>query len=179
MVVSARHLIAFLFAFFILNSAFGQTDSVALSEEYFGLGMEVFDYTHRKQATELFTLATQMNPKNAKAQFMAGQSIMLTVNKEKSLPYFRKAWELDSEVDAEILYYLGQAYHHNYKFDSAILFYDRYNRILARSLDLDKSNKINEVNRKLFEARNAIVFVENPVECRDLSSQQQYQLRIS
>ncbi|MEQ8302064.1 MAG: OmpA family protein [Cyclobacteriaceae bacterium] len=163
MVVSARHLIAFLFAFFILNSAFGQTDSVALSEEYFGLGMEVFDYTHRKQATELFTLATQMNPKNAKAQFMAGQSIMLTVNKEKSLPYFRKAWELDSEVDAEILYYLGQAYHHNYKFDSAILFYDRYNRILARSLDLDKSNKINEVNRKLFEARNAIVFVENPV----------------
>ncbi|MEQ9591468.1 MAG: OmpA family protein [Cyclobacteriaceae bacterium] len=164
MVVSARHLIAFLFAFFILNSAFGQTDSVALSEEYFGLGMEVFDYTHRKQATELFTLATQMNPKNAKAQFMAGQSIMLTVNKEKSLPYFRKAWELDSEVDAEILYYLGQAYHHNYKFDSAILFYDRYNRILARSLDLDKSNKINEVNRKLFEARNAIVFVENPVD---------------
>jgi len=144
--------------------SFGQTDSVALAEEYYKMGMEVFDYTHRKQATELFTLATQMNPNNAKAQFMAGQSIMLTVNKEKSLPYFRKAWKLDPEVDEDILYFIGQAYHHNLKFDSAILFYDRYNRILARSLRLDKSIKINDVNRKIFECRNAVIYIENPVD---------------
>lgn len=143
-----------------------QTDSVALSEEYYNLGMEVFDYTHRKQATELFTQSIQFNPNNAKAQFMAGQSIMLTVNKEKSLPYFRKAFNLDPAVDEDILYFIGQAYHHNYKFDSAILFYDRYNRILARSLKFDKSIKINEVNRKIFECRNAVVFVENPVKVK-------------
>ena len=68
--------------------SFAQKDSLALSEEYYKLGMEVFDYTHRVQAKELFVLSTQMDPNNAKAQFMAGQSIMLTVNKEKSLPYF-------------------------------------------------------------------------------------------
>ncbi len=143
---------------------YAQTDSVALSEEYYNLGMEVFDYTHRAQAKELFVLATQMNPKNAKAQFMAGQSIMLTVNKELSLTYFRKAWELDPMVDEDILYFIGQGYHHNLILDSAILFYDRYNRILARSLRLDKSNKINEVNRKIFECRNAVVYLENPVD---------------
>ncbi len=159
-----RKIIGVLFLATCVQVAYGQTDSVALSEEYYSLGMEVFDYEHRAQAKDLFVLATSMNPKSAKAQFMAGQSIMLTVNKELSLPYFRKAYELDPTVDERILYFLGQAYHHNYKFDSAILFYDRYNRILARSLQLEKSNKINEVNRKIFECRNAVIYKEHPVD---------------
>jgi outer membrane protein OmpA-like peptidoglycan-associated protein len=144
--------------------AIAQTDSVALSEEYYNQGMEVFGFAHRKQAAELFILATQMNPKNAKAQLMAGQSIMLSVQKEKSLDYFRRAWKIDPTVSADILYFLGQAYHYSEKFDSAILFYDRYSRILARSLDYEKSKKINEVNRKMFECRNAVVYMEHPVD---------------
>lgn len=166
MLASLRYLLAILPLVSLSFTGFAQTDSLALSEEYYNLGMEVFDYTHRKQATELFILSTQMNPNNAKAQFMAGQSIMLTVNKEKSLPYFRKAYDLDPTVNEDILYFIGQAYHHNQKFDSAILFYDRYNRILARSLRLEKSNKINEVNRKIFECRNAVIYLENPVDVK-------------
>lgn len=157
-----RQLLAFVI-FLRATSAVAQLDSVALSNEYYNQGMEVFGFTHRKQAAELFVLATQVNPKNAKAQLMAGQSIMLTIQKEKSLEYFRRAWMLDPQVDPQILYFLGQAYHYSEKFDSAVLFYDRYNRILARSLDLEKSNKINEVNRKIFECRNAIVYMEHPV----------------
>ncbi len=144
--------------------AFAQTDNVALSEEYYNQGMEVFGFAHRKQAAELFILSTQANPKNAKAQLMAGQSIMLSVQKEKSLDYFRRAWKLDPNVDPDILYFLGQAYHYSEKFDSAILFYDRYNRILARSLNYEKSKRINEVNRKIFECRNATVYMEHPVD---------------
>jgi hypothetical protein len=144
--------------------AIGQTDSVALSQEYYNQGMEVFGFAHRKQAAELFILATQVNPKNAKAQLMAGQSIMLSVQKEKSLDYFRRAWRLDPSVDPDILYFLGQAYHYSEKFDSAVLFYDRYNRILARSLSYEKSKRINEVNRKIFECRNAVVYMQHPVD---------------
>lgn len=164
MAAFTKQFLGIMFSLSLFTSAFAQVDSLALSEEYYKMGMEVFDYTHRAQAKELFVLATQMNPKSAKAQFMAGQSIMLTVNKEKSLQYFRKAWELDPNVDEDLLYYLGQGYHHNLKFDSAILFYDRYNRILARSLQLEKSNKINEVNRRIFECRNAVIYIENPVD---------------
>jgi tetratricopeptide (TPR) repeat protein len=151
--------------------ASAQTDSVALSEEYYTQGMEVYGFTHRKQAAELFVLATKMNPLNAKAQLMAGQSIMLTIRKEQSLEYFRRAWRIDPNIDPDILYFLGQAYHYSDKFDSAILFYDRYNRVLARSLSLDKSNKINEVNRKIFECRNAVIYKEHPVDVKisDLS----------
>jgi outer membrane protein OmpA-like peptidoglycan-associated protein len=145
-------------------TALAQTDPIALAEEYYNQGMEVFGFAHRKQAAELFILSTQSNPKNAKAQLMAGESIMLSVQKEKSLEYFRRAWNLDPNVDPDILYFLGQAYHYSEKFDSAILFYDRYNRLLSRSLNYEKSKKINEVNRKMFECRNAIVYIEHPVD---------------
>lgn len=144
-------------------SAKAQMDSLALAKEYYKQGMEVFDFSHRKQATELFVMATQMNPKDAKAQLMAGESIMLTIQKEKSLDYFKRAWKLDPKVDDDILLYLGEAYHYDEKFDSAILFYDRYNRQLARSLDFNKSRKINDVQRKIFECRNATIFKEHPV----------------
>ncbi|MEK6783216.1 MAG: OmpA family protein [Bacteroidota bacterium] len=148
---------------FSFTPVVGQNDSLSLSEEYYRLGMEVFDFSHRKQATELFVLATQMNPKSAKAQFMVGQSIMLTIRKEQSLPYFLKAWKFDPEVNEEILFFLGKAYHYDEQFDSAIRFYDRYNRVLARSMNLNKSIKTNEVNRKIFECRNAKIYMTNPV----------------
>lgn len=149
---------------FCFSTAQCQTDSLALSEEYYRLGMEVFDFSHRKQAAELFVLAAKMNPKSAKAQFMAGQSIMLTIKKEESLSYFLKAWKLDPKVNEEIQFFIGKAYHYSQKFDSAILFYDRYNRILARSMNLNKSIKIDEVNRKIFECRNAVIYMSKPVD---------------
>lgn len=126
--------------------------------------MEIFDYSHRKQAAELFLLSAQANPKSAKAQFMTGRSIMLTIRKEQSLSYFKKAYQLDPKVDPDILYYIGLAYHYSEKFDSAIFLYDRYNRLLARSLDYEKSKKINEVNRKIFECQNAKVMITQPVD---------------
>ena len=159
----------FIWVFVVIVSIFypvvtlAQQDSVALSAEYFKMGMEVYDFSHRKQAAELFVQASSMNPKNAKAQLMAGKSIMLTINKEKSLPYFLRALRLDPVVDEDILYYVGQGYHYSEKFDSAILFYNAYNRKLARSLDFEKSVKMTKVDRKIFECRNAIVYKANPV----------------
>src|SRR3982751_818382 len=97
-------------------TCWAQTDSIALSEEYYNQGMEVFGFAHRRQAGELFILATQVNPKNAKAQLMAGKSILLTIQKEKSLSYFHRAWNLDPNVDPDILYLIGQAYHYSEKF---------------------------------------------------------------
>ena len=159
----AFHFILFGFSFL---PSYGQKDSVTISEEYFQLGMEIFDFAHRKQATELFVLATQMNSKSAKAQFMTGQSIMLSIRKEQSLPHFLKAWKLDSNVNEEILFFIGKAYHYDMQLDSAIRFYNRYNRTLSRSLNFNKSLKINEVNRKIFECRNAMFYTTKPVDVK-------------
>jgi tetratricopeptide (TPR) repeat protein len=163
MALSYRLPLAFLAGLFLNIPALCQQDSIALSEEYYRQGMEVFDYSHRKQATEMFLLATQANPKSAKAQFMTGRSIMLTIRKERSLEYFKKAYLLDPKIDGDILYYLGQAYHYSEKFDSAILLYNRYGRLLSRSLDYEKSKKLNEVYRKIFECNNAKIMKAQPV----------------
>jgi outer membrane protein OmpA-like peptidoglycan-associated protein len=164
MALSYRSPLAFLACLSLSIPAFSQQDSVSLSDEYYRQGMEVFDYSHRKQATEMFMLATQANPKSAKAHFMTGRSIMLTIRKEQSLEYFKKAYWLDPKIDDDILYYLGQAYHYSEKFDSAILLYNRYGRLLARSLDYEKSKKLNDVYRKIFECNNAKIMVAQPVD---------------
>jgi outer membrane protein OmpA-like peptidoglycan-associated protein len=127
------------------------------------MGMEIFDFMHRKQASENFIQASQYNPKNAKAFFMAGQSIMLSLRKEQSLPYYKAAFALDPKIDPDILFHLGQAYHYAESFDSAIHLYNRYIRQLARSMDYGKVKKMNEVNRKIFECYNAKVMKEHPV----------------
>lgn len=163
MISSIKSLIFLMTCSLISLPLAGQQDSTALSEEYYRMGMEIFDYQHRKQASEMFILAAQTNPKNAKAFFMAGQSIMLSLRKERSLPYFKKAYGLDPKVDQDILFHLGQAYHYSEQFDSAIHFYNRYSRLLARSMDYEKVKKINEVNRKIFECYNARVMMEHPV----------------
>jgi tetratricopeptide (TPR) repeat protein len=141
-----------------------QVDSTALSQEYYDMGMEIYDFQHRRQAKDLFVMATEMDPSNAKAHLMAGKSIMLTVHKQEALKHFIDAWVLEPDIDEDILYWIGQAYHHSEQFDSAILFYEQFNRQLARSMRFQRSLKINEVNRKIFECRNGKIFTSYPVD---------------
>ncbi len=141
-----------------------ETDSVALGQQYYDIGMETYDFTHRKQAKDAFLLALQYDPNNAKAHFMAGKSIMLTVRKEEALPHFLRAIELDPEVDEEVFYYIGMAYHHTYMFEKAIEYYQLHRKKLIRSLDFEKSKQIIEVDRKIFECRNAEIYLSHPVD---------------
>mgnify|MGYP002777980169 CR=1 FL=1 len=133
-----------------------------MAEEYYRMGMEIFDFTHRKQATELFTLATQMNPRNAKAHFMTGKSIMLTIRKEQSLPYFKRAQQLDATVDKDILYYLGQAYQYSELLDSAKMKYHDYLSLTESSSDSLQQLRRQEVRRKLLECDQAKIFMASP-----------------
>lgn len=153
-----------LLSFCYFQSSAQSPDSVALSEEYYNQGMEVYNFESQTVAKDLFVLAAQTNPGNAKANLMAGITIMKTVHKEEALPYFMIAWKDDPKIDEDILYWIGQAYHYSEKFDSAIFFYEHYNKRLARSLKFQKSLKMNEVNRKIFECRNAKIFESYPVD---------------
>jgi outer membrane protein OmpA-like peptidoglycan-associated protein len=155
-------LTTFLLAFFITISK-AQTDSIKLSDQYYREGMEAFNFSHRKQAVDLFVKAVKANPKNVKACLMAGKSIMSTIHKEKSLPYFKKAYALDKNADEDLVFLIGQAYHYNEQFDSALWHYEKFNNLLAKSLKFGRVIKMNEVNWKIFECRNAQIFKANPV----------------
>ncbi|MCZ6519869.1 MAG: hypothetical protein O6848_00050, partial [Bacteroidetes bacterium] len=138
-------------------------DSLAISEDFYQMGLEVFDFAHRKKALELFEKAVAFNPNNAKAHFMAGRSIMLTAHKEQSLPYFIQAFELDPGVDPELLYFIGKAHHYSEEFDKAIQFYRLYRKKLVHSMRFSHSQKITEIDRNIFECRNGKIFKSNPL----------------
>ena len=139
-------------------------DSLAIAEEMYSMGMELFDFTTRKQAKEMFIQATDFNPKLAKAHFMAGKAILLTVHKEEALPYLQTAYSLNKEIDEDVLFLIGQAHQYGEQFDNAIRYYQAYRKQLAQSLSFDKSRKVYDLDWKIFECRNAKIYVANPVD---------------
>lgn len=139
-----------------------QDDYKAKSEEYYQMGMQVFDYAHRRQATDMFLQAIEADPDNAKAYFMAGKSILFTINKEQSLPYFRRAFQLDPAVDNDILYYLGEAFRYSYQFDSAIASFLKY-KYQVKALDLQRSSKLKQAEQHIQECRKAKEMINQPV----------------
>ena len=159
-----RLFVFFLLCFLGFFCAGAQIDSLKVSEQYYREGMDAFNFSHRKQAVELFKQAVGFNPQSDKACLMAAKSIMLTIHKEQSLPYLKKAYKLNPLIDEDILFLIGQAYHYNEQFDSALWYYDHFNRQLSRSLQFSRVAKMNEVNWKIFECRNAQLFKANPVQ---------------
>ena len=139
-------------------------DSLAIAEEMYSMGMELFDFTTRKQAKDMFVQATEFNPKMAKAHLMAGKAILLTVSKEEALPFLQTAYQLDNKIDEEILFLIGQAYQYGEEFDNAIRYYQAYRKQLAQSLSFEKSRKVYDLDWKIFECRNAKLYLANPVD---------------
>lgn len=137
-------------------------DPKVLSDQYYKMGMEVYGFTHRKEAKDLFIMAIQYNPQNAKAYFMAGKSIMLTIQKQEALHYFQQALSLDPQVDSDILYYLGRAHHYTYSFDSAIHYYEAFKKSI-RTLETGRNTKVREADKRIAQCRNAKIYTDNPV----------------
>jgi hypothetical protein len=140
-----------------------QTDSLKLSDHYFSEGMVNYNFSRSKEAIQLFKLSIKANQKNSKAYLMAGKAMLQTTSKDEALKHLKKAYGLNHQVDEDILFLIGQAYHYNESFDSALLFYNLMNQSLAKSLRYSRVMKMNEVNWKIFECRNAIIFKANPV----------------
>jgi len=138
-------------------------DSTAIAREMYNMGMELYTLETRKQATEMFIQATDFDPTFAEAQLMAGKATLQTVHKEEALPYLLNAYNLNYEIDEEILYLIGQAYQYGEDFDTAIDYFEAYRKQLARSLSFDKARKVFELDWKIFECRNAKVYLSNPV----------------
>lgn len=163
MKVTVRILLVIICLGFINDKSYGQ-DSLAIAKEMYNMGMELFDFSTRKQAAEMFVQATDFNPNYAEAHLMAGKAILLTVHKEEALPHLLKAYELDENIDDEILFLIGRGYQYSQDFDTAIDYFTAYRKQLARSLSFEKARKVFDVDWKIFECRNAKVYIENPVD---------------
>lgn len=76
-----------------------------------------------KLALISYEKAHKLNPENALLNFKIGVCYLHAMDKYKALPFLEKAQRLNPACDAELLYYLGMAYHAQAQWDKAIELY--------------------------------------------------------
>lgn len=115
---------------------FSQTKDVKEDAAYY------FDAKDYRKAYELYDKLFAQNPKNLEYEFRLGYCCLNYPDKKlRSIELFEDLRKVDNSTD--IFYYLAKAYHINYKFDEAVL---SYNKFIT-----DKGTKIKEEDKPLIE----------------------------
>lgn len=121
---------------------------------------EMHNYGGYLKAVEYYLKANRFNPNNSELNYKIGQCYLKSVQREKSLEYFKKAQSLNPKVKADIIYKIGQALHLNLKFDEAIEAYSSYRRQLSPK-DVNKVRLA--INKKVAECKIGKELVEKPI----------------
>ncbi|MBY0427357.1 MAG: hypothetical protein K2Q22_17105, partial [Cytophagales bacterium] len=134
-------------------------DAVSLADEMYNFG-------DKKDALDVYVQALQYNPNNVRANFMIGMCYLETINKDKSVPYFQKAYELNPKISYEIFYLIGKGFHYGNKFDEAIDSYTKFIQETNNSTDIPKEvskpSLIKKAQKKIAECQNAKSYFKAP-----------------
>jgi len=110
--------------------------------------------------------ANKINPNNADLNYKIGICYLFTTDKQLGLEHLEKAKQLNPQVNYELSYYLGRAYHLNHQFDKAIEYYNEFKRRLSpkefavRGKELDKYIEECENGKELIKKKSK-VFIDN------------------
>lgn len=159
--------------FFIISLLlFSFTHAVAQTEEDKDLALQYIEQAELiMQATQamidardLYVQAAEADPTNVKANWMAGDFHLQTVGKAKAVNYLLKVLELDPEYRFDVMYWIGRSYQYGMEFEKALAYYERYKNKLKERDGYRGRDKVEltEVERRIYECRNAIEFVANP-----------------
>ena len=135
-----------------------------IARQFVEIGDEIyFEQRAPEVAKEMYIQAVQTDPDNIKANFMAGRTIMETINKGEATAYFLKVYALQPDYQFDILYKIGRAYQYGLEFAEAINFYNQYLQKLdqQRSYEGDDKVPLSQVRRRLYECENGIDFINN------------------
>ena len=97
------------------------------------------------RALPLLLQLDSLDPTNKDFNFKTGMCYYHTVDKNKSLNYFKIA-EANSDPSEELDFYLGRAYHFNNRFDEAIKYYEKFRQDLI-NLNKTTDRRYKEVER--------------------------------
>lgn len=126
---------------------------------------EMYQFGDKRDALDVFKQAIEMNPLNARANYMAGKAIIETINKEQSLAYFLKAYKINPDISPDILFMIGHAYHLGYKLDDAVEYYNQHLKSVPIS-SFSEDGKIAEIvktERKIYECSVAKTIMQRPL----------------
>jgi outer membrane protein OmpA-like peptidoglycan-associated protein len=134
------------------------------AKRFLKIGDELFTGTEfqKPQALGFYLKANAFNPSNAVLNFKLGQCFNISPKRYMSLSYFRKAYELNPNVDPHIAFFLGEAYHLNHEFDEAIKYYTMYKKVPEKRPGFNADKRIAECNTaKQLVANPVRVIIEN------------------
>lgn len=110
-----------------------------------------------EKALEKYERAQKLNPSNALNNFHIGVCHAYSSSPYKSIPFFKKAAELDPECDPFLSYYLGQAYQWEGDFTKAIKSYTKF------TADYKKADNFSKfVTQRKKECKTAKLKIANP-----------------
>jgi outer membrane protein OmpA-like peptidoglycan-associated protein len=156
----------FLILFFCINSLFIKAQD-NIDEALVAVADEMYGYGSKKDALEQYLAAIEINPDNLRANYMAGRVYLETVQKELSVPYLIKAYQLNPNIAPDILFLIANGYQLGAKFDDAIVYYKKYKESLteakAAALKSTIKNEVIKTERKIFECQNGKIYYQNKV----------------
>jgi len=113
-----------------------------------------------KEAIPFYLRGNEFNPNNAMLNFKLGACYLHSMDRSKALSYLEKSLELNPSVDPRLNYYLGQAYHLDYKFDDAIKYYSKYQSAVINNPD---PWYLEELKMRIQQCYSGKEVVENPI----------------
>ena len=142
-----------------------EQSDVELAQELVIMAEEVLASTKAMlQARDMYIQAAQLDPDNIVANWKAGEFYLETVGKDQAAQYFEHVYELDPEYRFDLFYWTGRSYQYGMNFNKALEYYEKYKAKLLAHAGYRGNDKIElpDVERRIFECRNAIEFVANP-----------------
>ena len=107
------------------------------AEDYYELGVGGF-----ARALEYYLEIHKLNPNIAALNYKIGNCYLYTFQKEKSIDYFNKAFEINRYVADDILFKIARGHHLNMAFDKAIEYYNKFKNLLSPKQLAQKKSKI-------------------------------------
>jgi len=141
---------------------------------------EVFKKSGAKiQALEQYLLALQINPDNAKANYMAGICYLQTIRKGKALDHFHKIYQVTPDytpnfnvgVYPDLAFLIGQSYHYSLAFDKALEYYELFRTKVrlgttSRIVKNQKGIVLRVLDRKIYECGVGKELVLSPIKVK-------------
>ncbi|MBX2965638.1 MAG: PD40 domain-containing protein [Cyclobacteriaceae bacterium] len=112
----------------------------------------------------VLVIGANLDPENLTINYEAGVYHLMTVQKDLSVQYFMRVYEIDPAYKFNLEYLIGQGYQFGMQFDKAIEFYNRYKERLAKRPSYQGRDKVDlaVVDRNISECEVGMEFVSNP-----------------
>ncbi len=116
--------------------------------------------SYYKEAIPYYEKANKFNPNNAELNFKLGNCYLESMHQYKALPFLEKAAKLNPNIDPNIHYSLGRAYHIDGQYRQAIFELNQYRGKLLNTNDV---YAIKRIDLQIKQCHNAIELVKTPI----------------